>query len=189
MHRLDRHTAGSARQPSWRGTGLALAAGVVAWLATGCAWLDHKLHGNEVGIHAISLHPFAEASNDLSNRTQMVVDAGGTKRVCIRREPIVSNRQIMGAKLESTGDLDRPALRLLLDRQGSMLWLQACQGAPGDKVAVLLDGFFWYAMELPRPTDTHSILINGPIGRAEAQTIVDSIPGHYRRLNPSSGLF
>jgi hypothetical protein len=81
------------------------------------------------------------------------------------------------------------ALRLRLDRQGSMLWLQACQEAPGDRVAVMLDGFFWYALTLPRPTDTYSILINGPIGRAEAQTIVDSIPGHYRRLNPGSGLF
>jgi hypothetical protein len=33
------------------------------------------------------------------------------------------------------------------------------------------------------------VLIDGPIGQTEAQAIVDSIPGQYRRLNPSPGLF
>lgn len=166
-----------------------LAAGLVMALATGCAWVDRLVHRKEAGAHAISLHPFAEPGNDVSGRTQMVVDAGGTQRVCIRRAPILSNRQMMEGKLESGGDPQRPALRLRLDRQGAMLWLQACQEAPGDRVAVMLDGFFWYTMTLPRPTDTQSVLIDGPIGQTEAQAIVDSIPGQYRRLNPSPGLF
>ena len=177
------------RAPSGHRAGLAVAAGLVLGLLAGCAWLDSKMHGGEVGIHVISLHYFAEPGTDAGDKTQMAIDASATQRVCIRRVPILSNRQIMEGQLESTGNPERPALRLRLDRQGSMLWLQAFQEAPGDRVAVMLDGFFWYALTLPRPTDTYSILINGPIGRAEAQTIVDSIPGHYRRLNPGSGLF
>lgn len=189
MRRVDPHTATRDGVPCSRRACLALAAGLALLLVSGCAWLDHQMHGNEVAIHAISLHHFAEPGGDVAGKTQMVTDAGGTRRVCIARAPILSNRQIMGGELESTDNPDRPALRLVLDRQGSILWLQACQEAPGDRVAVLLDGFFWYAMKLPRPTDTHSILINGPIGRAEAQVIVDSIPGHYRRFNPKPGLF
>ena len=188
MRRLDR-AASSASLPAYRGVVLTLAAGLVALQMTGCAWWDHLMHGNEVQVHAISLHHFAEAGTDVSNMTQMAIDASGSRRVCITRTPIISNRQIMGARLESGSDPERPALRLLLDRQGAILWLQACQEAPGDRVAVMLDGFFWYAMKLPRPIDTHSILLDGPIGKKEAQTIVDSIPGHYRRLNPSAGLF
>lgn len=189
MRRLVRHAVRPIPVLFGRSAGLALAVGLVAWLATGCAWLDHQLHRNEVAPHAISLHPFAEPGSDVGRRTQMVADAAGTRRLCIGREPILSNRQVREGKLEDTADPNRPALRLLLDRQGSMLWLQACQEATGDRVAVMLDGFFWYSMTLPRPVDTQSILLTGPIGRVEAQAIVDSIPGQYRRLNTSTGLF
>jgi hypothetical protein len=172
-----------------RRAGLALAVGCAVWLLGGCAWLDRQMHGDEGGLRSLSLHYFAEPSTDIGDKARRVVDAAGTQQVCIRRAPLLSNRQIMGGKLETSGDPARPALRLLLDREGSILWLQACQAAPGDSVAVMLDGFFWHAMKLPRPTDTRSILINGPISQAEAQSIVDAIPAHYRRLNPKTGLF
>jgi hypothetical protein len=188
MRRLTPHNTKPARASRGRRAGLAPTAALVLVLLPGCAWLDHQMHRDQVGIHAISLHYFAEPTGDLAGKTQMITDAAGTRRACIARAPILSNRHFMTGELESTDNPERPALRLRLDRQGSMLWLQACQDAPGDQVAVLLDGFFWYAMTLPRPTDTLSIRLDGPLGRTEAQIIVDSIPGQYRRLNPNPGL-
>jgi hypothetical protein len=168
---------------------LALVGGLALSLLGGCAWWEQHVQGAQEGVHVISLHYFADPTLDASNQTQIVSDANGTQRFCIRRVPIVSNREIMGGKLEITGDPERPALRVLLDRHGSVVWLQACQQAPGDRVAVVLDGFLWYTMELPRPTDTHSILLDGPLGKVEAQAIIDAIPGHYRKYNGKMGIF
>jgi hypothetical protein len=155
----------------------------------GCSAFDALLHRGEVGPHAISLHHLADAGALPGNLTRVVADAGGTQQVCIRSAPIISNRQVRMAQIVETEDPNRPTVRLLLDRQGSMLWLQTCQEAPGDMIVVLLDGFLWHTLVLPRPTDTESILLEGRLGRSEAEAIVESTPRQYRRLNPSSRLF
>lgn len=167
-----------------RAVGLVCGMGLVVVGLTGCRAFSDWLHRKEPGPHAIALHRLADTGVLPGALTLTVADPSGTERVCIRSSPIVSNRHVQSARIEETGDPQRPALRLLLDRQGTLLWHQACQEAPGDSVAVLLDGFFWHRLALPRPTEPESILLQGRIGRSEAEAIVKSIPKQYRRLNP-----
>jgi len=149
-------------------------------LAGGCA-IYNRLTGREnTQVHALALHPFAEPGQIPGNATRIVADAAGTQRVCIRSMPLISNRQIMSGELEETGNPKRPAIRVMLDHQGSVLWMQTCNETPGDSLAVLLDGFYWFALRIPRALDTQSILLDGPIGRVEAEAIVKSLPKQYR---------
>jgi hypothetical protein len=158
-------------------------------LLSGCSAFDALLHRNQEGPHAVAVHRLADRGALPGNLTRVVADPGGTERACVRSSPIISNRQIQSGRIEETEDAERPTLRLFLDHQGSLLWLQACHEAPGDTVVVLLDGFLWHRLTLPRPTDTQSILLSGRLGRSEAEAIVKSLPKQYRRLNPRPGLF
>jgi|GEM_PF-3414699 len=176
---LQPHAVRRAARSVWVTGG----AGLVLWWLAGCSALDAWRHRGEPGPHAIALHRLADTGVLPGALTQVVADAAGTEHVCIRSSPILSNRQIQSGQIEETGDPERPALRLFLDRQGTILWHQVCQEAPGDTVVVLLDGFFWHRLTLPRPTEPESILLQGRIGRTEANAIVESIPKQYRRLN------
>ena len=163
----------------------AAAAGVIAagLLLAGCAAFDALRYRGQPGPHAIALHRIADTGALPGRLTRVVTDAAGSQSLCVQALPILSNREIERAVIEETEDPARPTLRLFLDREGSILWQQTCHTARGDKVAVLLDGFLWHLLTVPRPVDTQSILLEGRVGRGEAEAIVRSIPAQYRRLH------
>lgn len=188
MPGTERNSQPACRRPRR----VALAAGTVSLvclLAGGCAVLDRLSDQETTPTHSLSLHRFAEPGQVPGNATRVITDAAGSQQVCIRRLPLISNRQITAGRLEETGNPERPAIRLLLDHQGAVLWMQACHEAPGDVLAVVLDGFYWFALRIPRPLDTQSIRVDGSIGRSEAEAIVKSLPKLYRKQNPSLKLF
>jgi hypothetical protein len=162
---------------------------VLALCLAGCSAFDALIHRGQAGPYAIALHRLADAGSLPGTLTRVVADASGTRRVCIRSMPILSNQHIQSGQIEETEDPNRPTLRLFLNRQGSIVWSQICQETPGDTIAVLLDDFFWHALVLPRPLDTASIVLQGRLGRTEAQAVADSLSKQYRRLNPSTKLF
>lgn len=147
----------------------------------GCARLPDWARRDRATGRALSLHHFAEPGLVPGLATQIVGSPDGMQRVCIQRLPVLGNREIPSGELVETAAPDRPALRLHLDHQGSILWMQTCVSTPGDSLAVLLDGFYWYALTIPRAVDTQTIFLDGPIGRSEAEALVRGLPTLYRQ--------
>lgn len=149
-------------------------------VAGGCARLREWGWTDRAPGRALSLHRFADPGLISGEATQVVGSPDGMQRVGILRQPVLGNREIPSAELVDGDRPERPAVRLHLDRQGAVLWMQTCVSTPGDSLAVLLDGFYWYTLTIPRAVDTQSILLDGPIGRSEAEALVKGLPTSYR---------
>jgi len=190
---MDRDRTDSRRRVAARRLGrsslgaVLLLAGLMA--AGGCARLPAWTRAGRAPGRALSLHRFADPGLIPGQATQVVGSPDGMQRVCIQRLPVIGNREIPSGELVDTGRPERPAVRLHLDHQGAVLWMQTCVSTPGDSLAVLLDGFYWYALTIPRAVDTQSILLDGPIGRSEAEALVKGLPTRYREHHRMKRLF
>ena len=153
---------------------------------TGCLYLLAEHKKNDVCVYTVAFHQFARGDLAQGNATRIASSADGHKRVCIRRIPIVTSRQIPKATLVDTGEEGGyPTIRFSLDHHGELSWMQVCRQMPGDAVAVLVDGFYYGAFRVPhRPKSMNAITVRIPWSQGEAEAIVKHASETYKKYNP-----
>lgn len=168
------------------GLTLVLTTMLLGVICAGCALQQAFKTPDRDPIHHLSFHAFA-SDRMVGSMSQIVSDADGGRQFRIRRFPIVSSKQITRASCEETSSgtgARVPVVRLYLDRHGQICWMQACAQTPGDRVAVLVDGFFACATTLPSSgVRTGVIELIGPWSAEEAQAIAQNAKTNYRKLN------
>ncbi|MBN2450782.1 MAG: hypothetical protein JXR77_10360 [Lentisphaeria bacterium] len=154
-------------------------------LPGGCMVFTGWRSQNQVLAQSLGLHTFARGDLIPGQGVRPVTDPSGEHGAYVSHFPVLSSKEIVAARVEETGDPARPALRLQLDRHGSIRWMQACREFPGDSLAVLVDGFLVATTVVPRSSDDPtSILLHCPLSRRELEALADSAAANYKKLNP-----
>ena len=116
-----------------------------------------------------------------------LVDYDGNRTVQVRSLPVITTHNIVGGELVKRPD-GTCAVRLLLDRFGQDVWLQACSQLGGRRMAVAIDGFHVFDMTIPhRPASYEAILVEGPWEEGQAQGVATYAARNYQILYPNLG--
>ncbi|MDX9980142.1 MAG: hypothetical protein RBU25_08985 [Lentisphaeria bacterium] len=116
-----------------------------------------------------------------------LVDYDGKRTAYVRSLPLITTHNIVGGEL-----VERPggtyAVRLLLDRIGQDVWLQACSQLGGRRMAVAIDGFHVFDMTIPhRPANYEAILVEGPWEEGQARGVATHAALNFQILYPNLG--
>lgn len=120
--------------------------------------------------------------------SRSLVDYDGNRTAHVRTAPLITTHNIIGGEL-----VERPdgtyAVRLLLDRIGQDVWLQACSQLGGRRMAIAIDGFHVFDMTIPhRPASYEAILVEGPWEESQARGVATHAAQNFQILYPKIGM-
>lgn len=133
---------------------------------------------------------FQYANPDLigGKLSRTLLDHEGTRVICVRTVPVITSHNIMAGEVVEHGNGKR-AVRLFLDRIGQDIWLQACCQLGGERLAIVIDGFYLFDVTVPhRQTSYETMLVEGPWEAVQAQGVAANAQANYRILDPNTGL-
>jgi len=120
--------------------------------------------------------------------SRTLLDHEGNRAICVRTVPIITSHNIVGGEVVEHED-GTHAVKLMLDRIGQDVWLQACHQLGGRRLAITIDGFFLFNMTVPhRPPSYETILVEGPWEEAQARGVVAHAAQNFEILNPNTGM-
>lgn len=137
-------------------------------------------------IYAVEICEFADDVRISTGAVRYLPDLERGRRIAVKRLPILTSNCFRSASIEEPQEgVETRTIRFVLDKHGTYVWLQSCREFHGDKVAVVVDGFYRFSIELPTQLEPPGVLvITGPWQPQEAENIVLNVETNYRLLHP-----
>ncbi len=162
---------------------LLLSAGVLLTMV-GCNHIDPE------PVFAVSLHEFVDPGEHV--KTLLITEvstADGSQTRVVRSLPILDWHRFESAELLPDDDGVHAGIKLKIDASGRRLWQQVTGYRSGNKIAVVVDGFYAGESLLPKRIDESGTYETAHIWSVgEAKAIIENVHRNYLIANEPENL-